>query len=111
MGAMASWKVWIISALFAVLLTDRFTNAIAFRREDITTTLRPHLSSEAQIILPNDAGFVQATQRWSLFDPPRFTAVVEVGTEEDVATTVSLSILIPTNSTQVMANVNVGQIR
>ncbi|PWY90260.1 putative FAD-dependent oxygenase [Aspergillus sclerotioniger CBS 115572] len=88
---MAGWKVWIISVLFAVLLTERLTDAIAFRREDITTLLGPQLSVGAQIILPNNAGFVQATQRWSLFDPPHFTAVVEVGTEEDVATTVKFA--------------------
>ncbi|PYI02759.1 FAD-binding domain-containing protein [Aspergillus sclerotiicarbonarius CBS 121057] len=44
----------------------------------------PQLSNGAQIILPNNTGFVQATQRWSLFDPPNFTAVIEMGTEEDV---------------------------
>ncbi|RAL04785.1 FAD-binding oxidoreductase [Aspergillus ibericus CBS 121593] len=91
MGAMSTWKVWITGVFLAVFLTDRLTNAIAFRRENITTTLGPQLSNGAQIILPHNAGFVQATQRWSLFDPPHFTAVVEVGTEEDIATTVKFA--------------------
>lgn len=59
-------------------------------RSDALGELGGSLSSEAQILFPDSAEFVARTARWSNLSPPRFTAVVVPGNQEDVAATVRL---------------------
>lgn len=48
------------------------------------------LSPSASILLPDDAGFDNATLRWQAYAAPSFRAVVEVATESDIQNTVRL---------------------
>jgi hypothetical protein len=57
----------------------------------IDTDLRPHLSSNANIHLPNSQGFDVATDRWNPWMNPTFDIVVEVATEEDVGETIKFA--------------------
>ncbi|KAJ5175929.1 uncharacterized protein N7482_001806 [Penicillium canariense] len=57
-------------------------------RGNISAELGPNLSSGANIYLPGSEGFTQSTERWSSFEAPNVTVVVEVATENDVAETV-----------------------
>lgn len=56
----------------------------------ISNDLGPQLSSKARIIFPGSAEFLVATDRDNEQDPPTFSVVVEVATEDDVIKTVSL---------------------
>ena len=51
--------------------------------------LRPYLSENASVIIPGDATFDTATQRWQAYHGPHIGGVVEVHTEDDIAQTVS----------------------
>jgi FAD/FMN-containing dehydrogenase len=57
----------------------------------IDIELRPHLSSNAKIHLPNSQGFEVATDRWNPWMNPAFDVVVEVATEEDVGETIKFA--------------------
>lgn len=50
--------------------------------------LENRLSPGAEIYLPGDAGFDEATLRWSIFEAPDISVVVVPSVEEDVAETV-----------------------
>ncbi|KAI9368091.1 hypothetical protein BJX61DRAFT_537539 [Aspergillus egyptiacus] len=52
---------------------------------DVRATLSSQLSENSEVYFPDEAEFVEATERWSRFEPPRFTIVVEVAEEQDVA--------------------------
>jgi hypothetical protein len=57
---------------------------------NISKDLGPQLSSKAAIIFPGSAEFLVATDRDNEQDPPTFSVVVEVATENDVIRTASL---------------------
>lgn len=78
-------------AIFAVLSASFWHRRAVMDPSDnaIISILGPKLSPKAHIILPDDSGFVGATQRWAQYQPPSFRAVVEVATEGDVQETVS----------------------
>jgi hypothetical protein len=52
--------------------------------------LSPFLSKSAQIYLPNTDQFKTYTTRWSNLETPTINLVVVAGTEQDVATVVSI---------------------
>ena len=56
-------------------------------RDTIFAELAPHLSADAAIILSTDLAFAKH-QRWQAYSQPRYSAVVEVATEEDVGVVV-----------------------
>ncbi|KAM3508573.1 hypothetical protein MY11210_006681 [Beauveria gryllotalpidicola] len=55
---------------------------------DEVQDLARRLSPTAQVLLPGDEGFFEASRRWSAFDEPRPGIVVIPGVTSDVATTV-----------------------
>lgn len=57
------------------------------------TGLKSRLSPEASILFPNDPLFANATLRWQDWEHPDIVIAVEVATENDVAETVSLSLM------------------
>ena len=71
----------------ALALSFLITFSSAF---NISKDLGPQLSSKAAIIFPGSAEFLVATDRDNEQDPPTFSVVVEVATENDVIKTVSL---------------------
>lgn len=83
-----SLRVYMIG-LLCTILAHNFVAALGLA--NITTELGPRLSPGARIILPNGPDFANATRRWSPFAEPRFTVVVDVAAEQDVAETVCSS--------------------
>jgi hypothetical protein len=71
----------------ALALSFLITFSIA---ANISKDLGPQLSSKAAIIFPGSAEFLVAIDRDNEQDPPTFSVVVEVATENDVIKTVSL---------------------
>ena len=63
------------------------------RSSTVQLELGPLLSKNASIYFPNSAQFANLTQRWSAGIDPNFALVVVPGIAEDVAATVSSSIL------------------
>ena len=57
--------------------------------------LGPLLSNSSTIIGPSDPQWVEMTERWQAYKPPRFTVIVEVGVEADIPTVVRILRLIP----------------
>lgn len=55
---------------------------------DISSLLGPRLSSGAHIYLSGSDQFTQAATRWSAYQAPNFTILVEVATASDVGETV-----------------------
>lgn len=55
---------------------------------NITNSLGPFLSADAQIHLPGSAGFNKSTDRWQDYAPPTFGVVVQVAEDRDVQETV-----------------------
>ncbi|KAF2141761.1 uncharacterized protein K452DRAFT_298427 [Aplosporella prunicola CBS 121167] len=58
---------------------------------NIARQLGPQLSSRASVFGKDDPKFANATARWQSYQPPDIGVVVQVGTEEDVATTVKFA--------------------
>jgi hypothetical protein len=56
---------------------------------NITAVLGPQLSSTAEIVLPGQAYWANASARWQGYAIPTYQAVVEVSTEKDIQQTVS----------------------
>ncbi|GJD01545.1 6-hydroxy-D-nicotine oxidase [Colletotrichum higginsianum] len=52
--------------------------------ETIEQELRPRLSAEARLHLPNSAGFDKSNLRFTQYERPTYLAAVEPGCEEDV---------------------------
>lgn len=52
--------------------------------------LGPRLSSGGLVYFAGTEEFDTLTERWQLYAPPTFIAVVEAGAEQDVQVTVSL---------------------
>ncbi|PSS06796.1 hypothetical protein M430DRAFT_111301 [Amorphotheca resinae ATCC 22711] len=50
-----------------------------------------HWSSETTLSLPNTTAFFNATERWTIYDPPTYEAALSPGTEEDVVQAVKLA--------------------
>ena len=63
------------------------------RSSTVQLELGPFLSKNASIYFPNSAQFANLTQRWSAAVDPNFAIVVVPGVAEDVAATVSSSLL------------------
>lgn len=57
----------------------------------ILTSPSVHWSPKTTISFPGESDFVNATERWTVFDPPTYNAVVSVGAETDVVTIVNKS--------------------
>lgn len=55
---------------------------------NITNSLGPLLSADAETHLPGSAGFNTCTDRWQDYAPPTFGVVVQVASEGDVQETV-----------------------
>jgi hypothetical protein len=55
---------------------------------EIQQNLGPQLSRNASIYFPGGSQFAEATSRWSVYDQPNISVVVEVATAEDVAATI-----------------------
>lgn len=60
-------------------------------KESIQEQLGPRLSQGAKIIVKDEDGFKEATERWQYWEAPHVNAVVEVQNEEDVQQTVRAS--------------------
>lgn len=58
--------------------------------QNLTSLFGPHLSPEAQIILPTDETFAsQLTQRWTDYNRPSYIGAIKPGTENDIQKIVS----------------------
>ena len=88
-------KFKIVATIFAIIAV---ITALTFRSYEIghshdssriCSELGPRLSHSASIILPHSADFAAATIRWTEYQAPTFSAVVEVASERDVQETVS----------------------
>lgn len=60
----------------------------AYTLHSIKTTLSPHLSSSASIVLPDDSEHEDLTTKYSDYNRPTYSAVVAVASIEDVVATV-----------------------
>jgi hypothetical protein len=56
---------------------------------NITTELRPRLSADAAVVLPDDEEFPKLVSRWREWHAPSVAAVVKVANERDVQEAVS----------------------
>ncbi|QSZ36199.1 hypothetical protein DSL72_007325 [Monilinia vaccinii-corymbosi] len=72
-----------------------FTAALAYSpAPDLRTALtQPSIkwSSQAILSFPGQSSFENATERWTIFDPPTYSASISVGSEADVANVIKLS--------------------
>ncbi|KAL2862722.1 uncharacterized protein BJX67DRAFT_375058 [Aspergillus lucknowensis] len=78
---------WLTLTCTIALLSGGIHGAI-LSRADIRSELGAQLSEGANIYFPGVAEFEEATDRWSTYQAPNFTVVVEVSEEEDVSRTV-----------------------
>ena len=78
------------SSLFSSLYSVKGFSKHVFTRNqpDILGELGPQLSPNAAIVLPNNTQFANLTERWAVYAPPTFQAVVEVAIDQDVQKTV-----------------------
>jgi hypothetical protein len=60
------------------------------RIQTMVAELGPRLSSGGMVYFTGSEEFDTLTERWQLYAPPTFIAVVEARTEQDVQFTVSL---------------------
>ncbi len=81
--------VFAILAVIAALTLRSFEIGYSHDSSRIRSELGPRLSHSASIILPHSADFAAATIRWTEYQAPTFSAVVEVASERDVQETVS----------------------
>ena len=70
------------------LLLPRNTTPASPSQSDLETELGSSLSKNASLYFPGSSQFTNLTARWTENITPDFVVSVEVGTEEDVATTV-----------------------
>lgn len=70
--------------------------------------LAKQLSDDTVFFGPEDAGFANATVRWSTYSVPEIQLVIQVGEESDVSTIVSVGVPIYVN--ELLADENEGQI-
>lgn len=61
--------------------------------ENVVKCLGAKLSSAATIYAPGSAQFANATNRWTEWEAPNVTLVVQVGSEADIVSTVSRAAL------------------
>ena len=82
--------VLLLPAVFAAsnLLDECASTPVNLTSAEVALQLGPQLSQDASISAEDDPRFANATSRWQSYSPPNVSVVVEVGTEEDVATTV-----------------------
>ena len=73
----------------AIFLASIVSSIAASLAGNLTTGLRPLLSSAAEIYYPGSVGYTNATTRWSADTKPGLDVIVKVASEEDVQATVS----------------------
>lgn len=69
-------------------------DAAVLRHADIKSVLTNPAQTWSQsttISFPETAQFVDATERWTMFNPPTYSAAISPGSEEDVIGAVSIS--------------------
>jgi hypothetical protein len=76
---------WMIESAVAVALYPRLS-ALAATLSNSSI----HWSSETTLSLPNTTAFFNATERWTIYDPPTYEAALSPGTEEDVVQAVEI---------------------
>ena len=69
---------------------DETTRLDTIGKRDVATFLAPKLSHNASVIFPQNSDWAEVTERWDKYQAPTFRAAVEVGTQEDVVSVVSL---------------------
>lgn len=65
---------------------------------DVKQALGEKLSSDAEVFLPSNKGFDNATERWSLLEPPQVNIVAIPAIEDDVVQIVSIPWFINTGN-------------
>ncbi|KAF2135670.1 uncharacterized protein K452DRAFT_281181 [Aplosporella prunicola CBS 121167] len=86
--------LFILPAVFAAtypVLNESASTPLNISSADVARQLGPQLSQNASIYAEDDPRFANATSRWQSYSAPNVSVVVEVGTEEDVATTVKFA--------------------
>ncbi|UPK95421.1 hypothetical protein LCI18_006356 [Fusarium solani-melongenae] len=73
-----------LAAAFFSLASAASTASICFPAKKIAAQLGPMLSADAEIYIPNQPDFFDASMRWSKFAAPSYAAYVKVASEEDV---------------------------
>lgn len=73
---------WLAATIVAAAPT--YSDALA-----ALNTAAKFLDPQTKIYAENTTGFINATQRWTEYDPPTFLISVSPATEADVATVVS----------------------
>lgn len=76
---------WLIQGAVAAALYPRSSGLAA-----ILSNSSIHWSSETTLSLPNTTVFFDATERWTIYDPPSYEAALSPATEEDVVLAVKL---------------------
>lgn len=79
----------LLSVAAAVLSASVSFAASTGRPKCLQSELAAMLSPEAELFVPSDPDYGNASIRWSTFDEPTFRAYVEVATEQDIQETVS----------------------
>ncbi|RSL47304.1 hypothetical protein CEP54_013471 [Fusarium duplospermum] len=74
--------------IFFSLASAASTSSSCFPAKKIAAQLGPMLSADAEIYIPDQQDFSNASLRWSKFAAPSYAAYVKVATEEDVQTIV-----------------------
>lgn len=79
------------TALASLLVSFIPVNAAAFARVDLKSMLTDvsnKWTSKTTLSFPGQPQFVNATQRWTLFDEPTYFAAISPGSEQDLVTVV-----------------------
>ncbi|EED21270.1 conserved hypothetical protein [Talaromyces stipitatus ATCC 10500] len=92
----ATLKVW--ASMLAGLISFKGVLSLPTPEKSCDIDLRGLLTdpvhqwaSNTTISFPNTVAFENATERWSIFSPPTYSAAVSPGTEEDVKKVVNLA--------------------
>ena len=82
-----------LTGVFYWALALNFVASSSAQSANITQLFSSSLSPGAEILLPTDADYGDATQRWTLHDAPSYLGAIKVATEADVANIVSTKIM------------------
>lgn len=100
-----------LAAIFFSLASAASTASTCFPAKKIAAQLGPMLSADAEIYIPNQVDFFDASLRWSKFAAPSYATYVKVASEEDVQAIVcySSSWLSPTTAPLPLRRITVSK--
>lgn len=87
----ANFSAWASALCFLSLCGDVAAHPAAAKEEckadlkGLLTDPARHWAANTTVSFPGNAAFANATERWSIFNPPTYSAAVSPGTEGDVS--------------------------